>query len=118
MQWVLSKIYTHKQPFIIKMFFDTADRNAMSSRPQSATSTPKRQLSVKERSQRSAQNIFGEPGVGSSPNCSGGRRSPSNGSMVSVPMRRSATPLEYSDRAHSEKSANHKDHRFLNQMYS
>lgn len=80
------------------------DRNAMSSRPQSATSTPKRQLSVKERSQRSAQNIFGEP-------ASSGRRSPSNASVVSVPLRRSATPHEYSDKAHSEKSANQKDQR-------
>ncbi|CAL8144364.1 unnamed protein product [Orchesella dallaii] len=82
-----------------------ADRNALSSRPQSATSTPKRQFSVKERSQRSAQNIFGDQG-------SSGRRSPSNASVVSVPLRRSTTPHDYSDRAHSEKSVNQKDQRY------
>lgn len=82
----------------------------MSSRPQSATSTPKRQLSVKERSQRSGQNIFGEQPSPAAAG-TGGRRSPSNASVVSVPVRRSTTPHDYSDRAQSEKSSNQKDHR-------
>lgn len=86
----------------------------MSSRPQSATSTPKRQLSVKERSQRSGQNIFGDhqnTPAHAAGTTSSGRRSPSNASVVSIPLRRSTTPHDYSDRAHSEKSGNQKDHR-------
>jgi len=76
----------------------------MNSRPQSATSTPKRQNSVQEKNRKTSVNIFGE----STPS---GRRSPSNASVVSVPIRRSGTPQhEYNDRAQSERS-NQKDQR-------
>jgi hypothetical protein len=76
----------------------------MSSRPQSATSTPKRQNSVQEKYRKTSVNIFGE----STPS---GRRSPSNASVVSVPVRRSGTPShEYNERTQSDRS-NHKEQR-------
>ena len=70
-----------------------AERNAI--RSQSATSTPKRQNSLQERNRKSSLNIFGEP--------PSGRRSPSNASVVSVPIRRSGTPLDHHEKAYSDR---------------
>lgn len=77
----------------------------MNSRPQSATSTPRRQNSNsgQDRNRKSSTlNIFGET--------PSGRKSPSNASVVSVPIRRVGTPQEYNEKAQSERS-NNKDQR-------
>jgi hypothetical protein len=81
----------------------------MNSRTQSATTTPKRQQnsnSGQEKNRKSSTlNIFGDT--------SSGRKSPSNASIVSVPIRRSGssgTPQDQYEKVPSERS-NNKDQR-------
>ncbi|XP_035706191.1 patronin isoform X5 [Folsomia candida] len=86
-----------------------SDRKGMNSRPQSATSTPqRRQNSNSDRQDRNRKsttlNIFGDTQTQSS-----GKKSPSNSSVVSVPIRR--TPQEYNEKAQSDRS-NNKEQRY------
>ncbi|CAG7719003.1 unnamed protein product [Allacma fusca] len=94
-------LYSYTNPPSTSSSSTAAERNAI--RSQSATSTPKRQNSLQDRNRKSSLNIFGD--------VPSGRRSPSSASVVSVPVRRSGTPLDYNEKAHSDRS-NNKDQRY------